>query len=77
MADVEKVIKGLECAIGIRGRKNCDDCPYDNGFNCLGYNIVMRDTLELLKEQQKEIEKRTAEATAYAELLIKYGHEFT
>lgn len=29
--------------------------------------------LVLLKEQQKEIEERTKEAAAYAELLIKYG----
>lgn len=47
---LDKAIKGLECAIGIRGRKNCDDCPYDNDFNCLGCDIVMRDALELLKE---------------------------
>lgn len=52
MSDREKVIKGLECAIGIRGRKNCDDCPYDNDFNCIGCDIVMRDAIALLKEQE-------------------------
>jgi len=52
MPDMEKVIKGLECAIGIRGVKNCDNCPYDNDFNCLGCDIVMRDALALLKEQE-------------------------
>lgn len=51
MPDREKVIKGLECAIGIRGVKNCDNCPYDNDFNCLGCDIVMRDALALLREQ--------------------------
>ena len=35
------------------------------------------NALELLKEQQKEIEECTNEAAAYAELLIKYGYEFT
>ena len=57
---LDKAIKGLECAIGIRGRKNCDDCPYDNDFNCLGCDIVMRDALELLKEYKelKETESK-------------------
>lgn len=53
--DKEKVVNGLECAIGIRGRKNCDDCPYDNDFNCIGCDIVIRDAIALLKEQDKEI----------------------
>ena len=57
MVDREKIIKGLECAIGIRGIKNCDGCPYDNDFNCLGCDIVMRDALELLKEQAEQIER--------------------
>ena len=52
MTDIEKVIKGLECAIGTRGIKTCDDCPYDNDFNCIGCDIVMRDALALLKEQE-------------------------
>ena len=52
MNDREKVIKGLECAIGIRGVKDCDNCPYDYDFNCLGCDIVMRDALALLKEQE-------------------------
>jgi hypothetical protein len=57
MPDKEKVIKGLECAIGIRGIKNCDDCPYDNDFNCIGCDIVMRDAIALLKEQEAQIEQ--------------------
>ena len=52
MSEREKVIKGLECSIGIRGRKNCDDCPYDNDFNCIGCEIVLRDAIALLKEQK-------------------------
>ena len=57
MPDREKVIKGLECAIGIRGIKNCDDCPYDNDFNCIGCDIVMRDAIALLKDQEAQIEQ--------------------
>lgn len=34
---------------------------------------LMNKAVELLKEQQKEIEERTNEASGYAELLIKYG----
>ena len=52
MTDREKVIKGLECAIGIRGVKDCDNCPYDYDFNCLGCDIVMWDALALLREQE-------------------------
>ena len=53
MTDREKVIKGLECAIGTRGIKTCDDCPYDNDFNCIGCDIVMRDALALLKDPDR------------------------
>ena len=53
--DREKVIKGLECAIGIRGRKSCDDCPYDNDFNCVGCDIVMRDAIAMIDAQYKLI----------------------
>lgn len=52
MPDREKVIKGLKCAIGIRGVKDCDNCPYDYDFHCLGCDIVMWDALALLKEQE-------------------------
>ena len=55
MIEREKVIKGLECSIGIRGRKNCDDCPYDNDFNCIGCEIVLRDAIALLKEQEPRV----------------------
>lgn len=55
MTEREKVIKGLECSIGIRGRKNCDDCPYDNDFNCIGCDIVLRDAIALLKDQEPRV----------------------
>lgn len=48
MADLEKVINGLECEL----KKDCSDCPYDADFNCLGCLALHRDALELLKEQE-------------------------
>ena len=57
MADVEKVIKGLESCLN----NDCHmgKCPYcefvGNEYVCLE-NFLMRDALELLKEQQKRIE---------------------
>ena len=70
MMDREKVIKGLECAIGIRGRKNCDDCPYDNDFNCLGCDIVLRDAIALLKEQEQRINELEEKLR-----LLEYGDQ--
>ena len=57
MADIEKVIKGLEChQIDTNHRINCADCPYyvddDNHIRCV--NDLHDDTLELLKEQEKK-----------------------
>ena len=47
------------------------------GFYQLRMTHNLRDeTIKLLKQQQKEIEERTKEASSYAELLIKYGYEF-
>ena len=47
------------------------------GLDVIKMSFEFADCIvELLKEQQKEIEERTKEASAYAELLIKYGYEF-
>lgn len=53
MADIEKVIKGLEMCLA---DEYCDGCPYEE--DCFDPDIdnpwgsgVMRDALELLKEQ--------------------------
>lgn len=55
MADIEKVIKGLECCIkqGEQGILDCDyDCPYGEHGNRLDCWIKMnRDALAMLKEQ--------------------------
>ena len=56
MADLEKVIKGSEWCISVNG---CVGCPYED--NCLNIEeklpgqALIRDALERLKEQEKEI----------------------
>ena len=53
MADLEKVIKGLETCLreNIGGYK-CETCPYLKDTGCVRKN--KRDALELLKEQDSE-----------------------
>lgn len=61
MADIEKVIKGLECCTRYEVGKqlnNCLDCPYVepigfNQFRCKSQEMK-EDALELLKEQKEE-----------------------
>ena len=54
MPDREKVIEGLECVIRKMegGVHVCDECPYDEDFNCLGCSIVLWQSLALLREQE-------------------------
>ena len=58
MADIEKVIKGLEFCTSTTG---CKGCPYEDPCHDIEQRIlgeaIMRDALELLKEQQAEIER--------------------
>ena len=63
MADIEKVIKGLECCKDpmITGIK-CNICPYWDDNNPDEYQTscndnLCADALELLKEQQKQIDE--------------------
>ena len=53
MADIEKVIKGLEFCISTT---ECKGCPYEDPCHDIEQRIlgeaIMRDALELLKEQQ-------------------------
>ena len=59
MADIEKVIKGIEQCLSRYIDGLCDDCPY-MGESDKSYmipmkckEIIMRDALELLKEKEK------------------------
>ncbi len=53
MADLEKVIKGLECCttIGEDGFPICDECPYFCDESCPNLDEMHMDALELLKAQ--------------------------
>ena len=56
MADLEKVIKGLEtCVNRIPGKYDCNECPYETDGNCCEINLT-NDAIALLKEQQKLID---------------------
>lgn len=50
MADIEKVVKGLECC---NNRNDCKQCPYANEYDpvldCI--DKTRADAIELLKEQ--------------------------
>ena len=55
MADIEKVIKALECC---RKHECAGKCPYcevvSDGYICL-QSFLMRDAIELLKEHEERI----------------------
>lgn len=63
MADIEKVIKGIECCRNtitenLDSNPNaCIECPYAENGNACSPWALFDDTLELLKEQQEKIEK--------------------
>lgn len=55
MADIEKVIKGLECCT----TDNCDECPYERANSSLcpwpcNVSKMKEDALSMLKEQKNE-----------------------
>lgn len=52
MADIERVIKGLNCHINHDCRGN--SCPYANNDACA--SDLLLDAIELLKEQREEID---------------------
>ena len=64
MADLEKVIKSIEHCVARYIDGLCDDCPYMGALDksymipmkCK--EIIMRDALELLKEQDKLLRKQ-------------------
>ena len=51
MADMKKVLNGLECCADRTDRK-CQICPYDSPDNIYCVSDITRDALELLKEQE-------------------------
>ena len=59
MADIEKVIKALECRKKNANMSGCTMCDYfeaiDTKYHC-DLQQIASDAIELLKEQQKQIE---------------------
>ena len=53
MADIEKVIKGLECCYcNFPKTMDCNNCPYDKiCYHDKACSLMLRDALELLKEK--------------------------
>ena len=72
MPDREKVIKALEMCIE---DIECSDCPYEE--KCFAANDepyavpMMRDALELLKEQEAEIERLKKPTAGDNKILLK------
>ena len=53
---MKKAQKGLECCADRTDRK-CQICPYDSPENINCVSDMTRDTLELLKEHEAQIEQ--------------------
>jgi len=72
MADLNKVLKGLECCSNVGG-KHCYEgkCPYASMSDPCREQLA-KDAMELLKSQQAEIEKHDHRMTV-AELHEKYN----
>ena len=55
MAELEKVIKGLEICIRVQDNEKCpDECPYRKDI-CYGTVGLMADALSLLKAQEARV----------------------
>lgn len=66
MADMEKVLKGLELCID--QHKDCHNCCYyHTGVFCT--DVLMRDAMELLKEQEAKIERLEHDLSVAEKLL--------
>ena len=62
MIDKEKVIKGINCCLA-GGFVMCEECPYMDkaSKSCKGTDGVLKDALELLKEQEPIAPKQQEE----------------
>ena len=56
MADIDKVIKGLEvCVDRVPGKYTCNKCPYETHGNDCEIDLT-RDAIAMLKERGNEYE---------------------
>ena len=58
MADIEKVIKGLECCYcNYPKTMDCKNCPYDKiCYHDKDCSLMLRDALELLKDYRQHLQ---------------------
>lgn len=54
----DEVKKGLECCAAVGVGTSCSDCPYP--YRC---NDIVRDALNIITEQEKDIEQLTENIT--------------
>lgn len=72
MMTKDEIKKALECCVN-PSINPCKDCPYNkNGDFSYCNDKILKDTLNLITEQEKEIEQLTEERNRYAETLAKY-----
>ena len=63
----DEIKRGLECCAAVGPETSCSDCPYS--YRC---NDLVKDALNIITEQEKEIEQLTRECNQQAETLAQY-----
>lgn len=68
----DDIKKALESCVTYKNVdcNNCPCCPYDGQILCK--DVLCKDALNLITEQEKKIEQLTEERNRYAETLAKY-----
>lgn len=68
----DDIKKALESCVTYKNVdcNNCPCCPYDGQILC--QDVLCKDALNLITEQEKKIEQLTEERNRYAETLAKY-----
>lgn len=68
----DDIKKALESCVTYKNAdcNNCPCCPYDGQILC--QDVLCKDALNLITEQEKKIEQLTEERNRYAETLAKY-----
>ena len=70
--NIDDIKKALESCVTYKNVdcNNCPCCPYDGQILC--QDVLCKDALNLITEQETEIEQLTEERNRYAETLAKY-----
>lgn len=68
----DDIKKALESCVTYKNVdcNNCPCCPYDGQILC--QDVLCKDALNLITEQEKKIDQLTEERNRYAETLAKY-----